>query len=127
MTDTDALLAQIPTQILVEELRRRQIDFDLSSVPGRSLGREMVRRRKSRPVGRPAHPMRERIVAERAAGAPLRDLAWRHNLSIRSITRIVRTSPTKKHPSSSFSLENKFEGQLRGAGSADLVQSAQAS
>jgi hypothetical protein len=100
MTDADLPLSQIPTECLVEELRRRQIDFDLSLVPGTTLGREMVRRRKSRPVGRPAHPLRERIVAERAAGAPLRDLAWRHNLSIRSITRIVRTSPAPKQHSS---------------------------
>ena len=96
MTDADLSLSQIPDSVLLEELRRRQIDFDLSFVPATSLGREMVRRRKSRPVGRPAHPMRDTIVAERAAGAPLRDLAWRHGLSVRTITRIVRTSPTPR-------------------------------
>jgi DNA-directed RNA polymerase specialized sigma24 family protein len=82
-------LADVPDDVIVEEMRRRSIDFDLSSLPGSALARELVRRRKSRPAGRPAHPMRDCILAERAVGVSAAELARRHRVSVRTISRIV--------------------------------------
>ena len=69
-------LNRIPDAALAEELRRRDIEFDLKHLPGSLLARALVRRRTYRPAGRfghasagrPAHPMRDAIRAERAAG-----------------------------------------------------------
>jgi len=93
-----AHLGHIPDYAIAEELRRRSIDFDLAYLPGSLLARELVRRRKYRPAGqfgharagRPAHPMRDAIRAERAAGAKLAELARRYGVSVRTISRIAR-------------------------------------
>jgi hypothetical protein len=91
-------LDHVPDDAIAEELRRRSIDFDLTYLPGSLLARELVRRRKYRPAGRfghasagrPAHPMRDAIRAERAAGAKVAELARRYGVSVRTISRIVR-------------------------------------
>ena len=87
-----AHLGHIPDYAIAEELRRRSIDFDLAYLPVSLLARELVRRRKFRPAGRPAHPMRDAIRTERAAGVKVADLARRYGLSVRTIARIVRQS-----------------------------------
>ena len=43
-------LADVPDDVIAEEMRWRNIDFDLSFLPGSVLARELVRRRKSRPA-----------------------------------------------------------------------------
>jgi hypothetical protein len=90
-------LDHVPDYAIAEELRRRSMDFDLTYLPGSVLARELVRRRKYRPgrfahtrAGRTAHPMRDAILAERAAGVKVAELAQRYGVSVRTISRIVR-------------------------------------
>jgi hypothetical protein len=89
-------LADVPDDVIAEEMRRRNIDFDLSFLPGSVLARELVRRRKSRPAGRPANPMRDCILAERAMGVSAAELARRHRVSVRTISRIVSGKSASK-------------------------------
>ncbi len=87
MIDTD--LTQIPVHTLVEELRRRHDDCGLGIFPTALLRREIAKRRRAGFLGRPSHPMRDAIAAERAAGARVADLAQRYRVSVRTIARIA--------------------------------------